>query len=759
MKILQSWILFPLIIVIALLGYLVYDSKAPTHHHVHALTSINKDAFGVPSIKASNTHDAYYTLGYLHATDRLWQMQMFKRTSYGELSELFGEKTQRIDTLMRHFQFKNIAAASFKMQTPRVQAHLNAYAHGVNTRIDEVNKMLYPGLEFMLFPHQIPKWEPYDAIGILKLMSFDLTNKAFQEIQSLMMVKNLNTDQIHDLISHYEGIDPHDIALQFSSDEINKDHGASNVWAIDPTRSSNQISLGAADPHLRLSAPIIWYLVGIDIDHQSIVGATIPGIPAVLIGRNNHLGWGMTNLGADDQDLLYIDKKHPIPAEKVNNVEAIISIKGKKPVTLKFKYTPAGPIISPRSLGIDMFTPDTEFLLQWTALDPHDQSLESMYQVMYSNQIKDAQKKLNLIISPYQNLMIIDQNQLSLSTVGLLPKRKQNHDTQGVFPAAYADRNLWDGLIAFKENPVITNSPNNHFIANTNNQVTNKPYPNNITFIWSDYYRIERIHQLLKNPRLFDIHDMQNMQLDITSVKADHIYKQLISSLSEEYKTTYKEIVQSLIQWHGQMDKTRFEPLFYHLWLRHLEQKLYQPWLHTQWQSVSKISPTLTERILNHQVQSPLWSQHLSDYINLAFIDTVRDLQLKYANILQAQWGDEHQIIQKNIVIDAIPILRNFSQLKSPIDGDGDTLYRTTFMNQKKHPFYSDRSSGLRMLFDMNQPEVKVMISTGQSGDLFSNHYADCFSLWLNGEYISLPLKQAQNNIIETITLSPNPAQ
>jgi penicillin G amidase len=288
----------------------------------------------VPHIFATTDEDAYFALGFAHAQDRLWQMTMLRRTAQGRLSEIFGARTLKIDELVRRLDIYTLALSSVEAQDAGTKAALQAYASGVNAWIGQVNEQaLGRGApEFFLFSAEIDAWAPADSLAIMKLMALQLASHLDSEVMRAQMSLVVSPARLRDILPdapgtalaalpQYSAVAPGVVPgqaptrLAEMSDPLSPFHmgdfaGASNAWAASPGRSAAGGSILANDPHLGFTAPTLWYLARLHLASGDVIGGTIPGMPVVLLGRSDKLGWGLTSSYLDDQDLV-LEKVNP----------------------------------------------------------------------------------------------------------------------------------------------------------------------------------------------------------------------------------------------------------------------------------------------------------------------------------------------------------------------------------------------------------------------------------------------------------------
>ncbi|MBE0553143.1 MAG: penicillin acylase family protein, partial [Rhodobacteraceae bacterium] len=397
----------------------------------------------VPHIFAGTEADAFFALGFVHAQDRLWQMTMFRRTAQGRLSEIFGQRTVKIDELLRRLDLYTLAKSSVEAQDDRTKAALAAYAAGVNAWIGQVNAGARGrgAPEFFFFSNEIAAWSPADSVAIMKLMALQLSAHLEDEVQRAQLSLILSPERLADLLAddpnpavaelpQYGSLMPGTFApparekMAYVDDPLSPFHsapfaGASNAWAAMPGRSAAGGSLLANDPHLGLTAPSIWYLARLQLPTGGVIGGTIPGMPVVLVGRSEKLGWGLTSSYLDDQDVViervnpdnpeeYLTPDGPKPFE---TRRTIITIKDAAPVTITQRWSESGPILPGTHYDLQSVTPAGHVAaLSWTALSGADTSMTAAIRLMTSGSVAEAIEAGRLFVAPSQNLMLADEN-------------------------------------------------------------------------------------------------------------------------------------------------------------------------------------------------------------------------------------------------------------------------------------------------------------------------------------------------------------
>ena len=533
---------------------------------------ITRDRSSIPHIIGSNDNDIFFGLGFVHAQDRLWQMMLMRRTSQGKLSEIFGKKTVKTDILMRELGIYQSAKKSLQIQDSDTLSALVAYSNGINRWIETVNKKaLGRGApEFFLFKKKISPWVPEDSIAVLNLLSFQLSANIQEEIIRALASERLT---IKEYTLLFGDSPPKELKLSMDHSRIkkgvkttlnplknalqkNKDFqlnnkamgGASNVFAIGPTRSVSKSTLLANDPHLSLTAPSIWYLARLGLKSGDAIGATIPGIPSILSGRTDKTAWGITSAYVDDQDI-FLEKLNPLNNNQYETEfgsldfelnETIIKVKDSPDVTVTIKKTRNGPILSGNQFNIRSVVPEGYLAsLSWTALSTKNTSLQAAIRIMKAQDVKGILNAGSEFYAPAQNLVAIDKTTIAMKTIGKIPKRTAEHTTNAKTPSeGWISQNRWNGYFSYASNPENI-SPKSGTIINTNNRLVNSKFPNHITYDYGDTQRVIRLKKLISKRPIHTKESLIEYQQDIVSVTAQNILPIVASSLwAKKAKTT-----------------------------------------------------------------------------------------------------------------------------------------------------------------------------------------------------------------------------
>ncbi|MBU2942000.1 penicillin acylase family protein [Shimia thalassica] len=766
-----------------------YDKTLSTVGVV-APVEIVRDNANVPHIFGENDQDAFFALGYAHAQDRLWQMMMLRRTAQGRLSEIFGNRTLSIDSLIRRFDFTTLARHSVAAQDARTQAALKAYANGVNTRIDEINQnSLGRGApELFLFPSAISPWQPADSLAIQKLMALQLSGHLEEEVlrarTSLLLPDEKRlADILPDApgsgvaaLPEYAELVPGN--ARFAATTPLPDHplspfkhralaGASNAWAAAPNRSASGGTLLANDPHLGLTAPGIWYLARMELANGGVIGATIPGIPAILTGRSDSLGWGLTSAYVDDQDL-FIEELNPANPEEYRTPDgfkrfvtrkSIVNIADEAPVTLTLRWTDNGPVLPGAHYSLNTITPEGHVAaLGWTALSPRDTSLTAAIALMYAQTVPDAIDAAEDYISPAQNLTLADSNTIALKVVGAVPRRNAAHQSKGRMPSlGWLPENRWQGRMPYMSNPSFV-SPKGGIVGNTNNKTVERPFPAHVSFHWGDSQRIQRWTRLMQGRQVHTRDSFIEAQLDTVSFSARALLPLAGADLWFTGETAADGTPERLRQraltlladWNGEMNEHMPEPLIYAAWLRALQDRLIQDELGPLSEEYTHVEPLFIERVYRDVDGASVWCDVIQSapketctmMAQLALDDALIWISERYGDQLESlRWGDAHQATHDHTVLGDAPVLRYFVNIRQSTSGGDNTLQRGKTSGTGPDPFQNVHAAGYRGVYDFSDPDSSVfIISTGQSGHFLSRYYDDMAQLWRRGEYVPMSL-------------------
>lgn len=750
---------------------------------------IVRDSHAVPHIFAENDeNDVYFGLGFAHAQDRLWQMLMLRRTAQGRLSELFGEETLQIDKLLRTLDIYRVAHEGVQFQTPETLAVLQSYSDGVNARLAAIqNQPLGRGApELFFFTPKIAQWTPTDSIALLKLMALQLSDKAATEVLQARLAFELEPERLADLFPEDQGApimalpeyahllpDPRTAPAppeyRHALYPLREPGlaGASNAWAVNASRSATGGTLLANDPHLALTAPSIWMLARLQFPEGGVIGGTIPGIPAILSGRNEVFGWGLTTSYLDDQDF-FIERLNPNnPNEYLTSTgfrpferrDVIIEIKNAPGITLEVARTQHGPVIEGTHWKVGSVTPEGHVAaLAWTALEPDDQSIAAAIRTMRARNIDEAREALSLSVAPSQNVTMADGNSIAIQTIGRAPRRSVDNRTRGRIPASgWLAENDWDGFLPFEDNPYIRD-PESGVVVNTNNRLVDRPFPNHWSYEWGDDQRILRAERLLNGRQFHTLDSFIEFQTDTVSPTARVLLTLIGQDLwysdqkapEGSVEQQRKQALEMLAVWNGDMSEHDPEPLIYAMWTRVLQKRLIQDELAGLSVEMNRLRPLFIERVFRDHNGASIWCdvknstpvETCVEMARLSLDEALLTLSEKYGNRIESwRWGTAHQAVHRHEVLGKIPLLKQFVNIIQDTPGGDNTLLRGRTSGTEDALFENVHAAGYRAVYDFADPDASVyVISTGQSGHFLSRHYDDFAQIWRRSEYVPMTL-------------------
>ena len=778
-----------------ILVYYLASRSLPDYDKTLDVTGISqpvrivRDTANVPHIFGENDKDVFFGLGYVHAQDRLWQMLVLRRTVQGRLSELFGERTVYIDTLLRHLDLYGAATRSVSAQTPEALAALEAYSAGVNARIEEINRdALGRGApEMFLFPASLPPWTPADSLAVIKVMALQLSSHLENEVLRARTSLMLAEDRVRDILPDIPGqgiMALPDYAsivgdvpayaeaapmpnLAISPFKKRAFAGASNAFAADGTRTAAGGTLLGNDPHLGFAAPSTWYLTRLNLESGDVIGGTIPGLPLVLLGRTSQTGWGLTSAYLDDQDV-FIEHLNPENPDEYLTPDgykpfatrsSIINVKDAPSITLEIRSTDNGPVLPPEHYALGTITPQGHVTsLAWTAFDSHDTSFSAALKLMQAQNVEDMIAAAERFIAPAQNLMMADKETIAFKTIGTMPRRDARHQSQGRMPSpGWREINRWNGYSPYSANPIIV-SPQSGILGNTNNKTVERPFPLHVSFEWGDSQRIQRWQRLMESRPIHTRESFIEAQLDSVSVTARTLLPLIGADLwftgeaaqSGTPENLRQKALEMLAEWNGEMNEHLPEPLVFSAWLRALQDRLIRDDLGPLSKEFSHVEPLFIERVFRDVDGASVWCDVIqsapvetcADISRMALDDALVWIADRYGSNLESlRWGDVHEATHDHPILGEVPILRYFVNIRQSTSGGDNTLLRGRTKGEGNNPYQNVHGAGYRGVYDFADPDSSVFITaTGQSGHPLSRHYDDLGELWRRGEYVPMSL-------------------
>jgi len=754
---------------------------------------INFDEVDIPHIKAKSQADAYFALGYLHASERSWQLEMNRRIASGRLSEILGDDTVKIDRFIRTLGIKRAAERQFDRYPVSAKRLLQAYADGVNAGNAQLGWAL--PVEYFLTGSKPGHWSPTDSVAWMLMMAYDLGGNWHKELQRLELSQYLSTKQVWEVMPPDEFSDPvsnMDFAKLYKEMKVfhprpgpteskpqnlpatelsqwdqmgGKDGVGSNNWALSGKLSTTGKPLLANDPHLGLSTPAIWYLAHLEAPGLNVIGSTLPGIPGVVLGRTDKFAWSFTNTGPDVQDLYIeeIDPKNPSMYRGLDGPlpfkvrQEIIDIKGSPSLTFLVKETRHGPVISDsyarakRAIDTERFA----LVLRWTALDIENQSVVGLLDMNRAADLDQFKQALRKNYAPMQNVVMADaEGNIAFQTAGVAPKRILHHGLYGVAPAPGWERQYdWNGYVPFEQLPA-SNNPEQGWIATANQRIIATNDPNPLTGDWEMPTRYDRIVDLIKSKNIHSLSDMKTMHGDTLSLAATPLLE-LFKSSSSSHPLGAKAMEISK-EFDGNMKVDSAAALIFNAWADQLTRNLFNRlgYLFTENYGARHYRAPLINQVKNPN--SPWCDDPKTEHVetcqessNKALYNALEYLSKEYGDDPKVwAWGKAHIAISEHRPFSKVPLLGDLFNLKTPFPGDSFSINvgRLELM-KSKNPFETVQAPSLRTIYDLSDLEKSLFIyQTGQSGWVQSKLYRNMNTLWANNEYLPMQMKPEKTN-------------
>jgi penicillin amidase len=779
---------------IVLLGYVYLRQSLPRLEGEIALAGIAapveilRDRYGVPHIFAASERDAQFALGFVHAQDRLWQLEMNRRVGAGRLAQALGPGGLETDRFMRTLGVRRAAQASHARLDQDARTMLDAYAAGVNAFV-ATEPVLPP--EFLLLRIRPEPWLPVDSIAWLKMMAWDVGGNWRSELLRMRLARTLDTARIHEFLPPYpgdpipairelkdvyEGLErePPRIAAEEAGKETGFDSDSpagSNSWAISGERSTSGKPLLANDPHLGLNAPSIWYLAHLNAPGLDVIGATLPGVPGVLLGRNDRIAWGFTNTGPDVQDL-YLEKLDtagnyltPLGARPFEVVTEPIEVKGAATESLQVRISRHGPIVSDSVQSALALTPRGHAMaLAWTALAEDDRTMQAAIRIGRSRSWQEFEAGLRHLHAPQQTVTYADvEGNIGFVAAGRVPVRKPENDLKGLAPAPGWDaRYDWTGYLPFEALPRSLN-PAGGAIVSANQKMTPPGFPHHITYEWQAPYRARRAEELLLATPRQSLQSLARMQMDVVSQAARELLPHFLSTKPKD--DAAREALKLLAAWDGSMAAARAEPLILTAWWRELAFMLYADELGSDFRhNWSPRAPFVLGVLTRH----PAWCDDVrtsrvescAELLSESLERALRDLRRRFGDDVRAwRWGDAHPAQHRHRPFSRNAWLARFFDIGVPSPGDAYSLNvgRSDF-NDETAPYANRYAAGYRAIYDLADPQGSLFIqSGGQSGNPLSPHYRAFAQPWARGEYIPMRTdrRTLEANGVQRLVLVP----
>jgi penicillin G amidase len=778
------WLLLGVVLVVAgAIAYAYYvghsalpqlDGRLPVSG-LTSMVTVTRDGHGVPTIEAAGLEDLFFAQGYVTAQDRLWQMDVMRRFGGGELSEILGEDLLKVDREQKVLGLRAAATKALQTASRRDRSFFEAYARGVNAYIS--SRVHNLPIEFRILGYAPTQWKPEDSLVIANEMVKDLNYHYFYDaLAREKILAKLGPDLTADLYVNRswhdrpptvmrEDLNPPENAGD-SDDEDNEDSpdnsvtqkvpawlenaateglpvNGSNDWVVSGTHTVTGKPLLSNDMHLGHQMPNLWYEAHLHAGNLDVAGVTLPGMPYVIVGHNQRIAWGFTNVGPTVTDV-YIENfngqgAYQTPggwAQPEHRTE-VIHVKGKPDVNVDVRITRHGPIVT------EIVSGETRPLaLRWTLYDSlHIPFLE----VDEAQNWQDFRRAFSQLDAPGQNVVFADvDGNIGYQTTGKVPIRAAG---DGSLPVSGADNaHEWTSYIPFEKLPSIYNPPSG-IIGTANGRITPDNYPNSVSMEWEAPWRTERIYRVLQSGRQFSMADMLALQNDVHSEAQQFAAERFVYAVDHATKPSAraKQAADLMRSWDGRMLASSAAPTIAENSILELRRLLLEPKLGSapadskqadtvlNWKTYSwEMRSVWLENILLHRPKRWL-PEAFPNYDELltAAVDAAVNGPTVPKDLASWRWGAFNALEIQHPILGKIPVIRRWSgpgvQEQS---GSGYTVKAVT-----RHHGPSERFTA--NLADLDQSTLNTV--TGQGGNFLSPYYMDQWKAWYEGTTFTLP--------------------
>jgi penicillin amidase len=734
---------------------------------------IARDPVGVPAIVADDDEDAAFGLGFVHAQDRLFQMELMRRTGAGRLAEVFGEPVLPIDREMRVLGLYRAAAAEIPLLSPEVDRAFAAYANGVNAFLATRKGVLPP--EFLLLRFAPEPWREADSLVWGKLIALQLEGNFRGELVRAGLARTVSPADLALLYPEYPKDGPTTLAalrplyrrlalarLDTALPQAAGPVYESNNWVVDGRHSKSGKPLLANDPHLPLAAPGVWYLARLETPHRAIAGATAPGVPLVVIGHNDRIAWGFTTTTSDVEDL-FIEKVDPGDPSRYLTPQGTapfqvrretIRVRGAAPTEIAVRATRHGPVLSDL-LPPGVADPGTALALAATFLVPGDKSAQALWRIDRADDWPGFKAALEDFVGPPQNIVYADSGgTIGFIAPGSVPIRKSG---DGWMPMpGWTGEYDWQGFIPFAALPAATDPPSGRFVS-ANNKIVPEGYPYFLSRDWDLPNRALRIAALLDQTPIQTPQSSAAIEADTYSRMAARLVP-LMTRIAPADRLA-RAAVGELRRWDFHMVRGAVAPLLFTAWLREFSRAVLYGRFGEAIARYWDLKPEVMEMVLTRR---PDWcaaahaptADHCAQVLARSLDAALADLRRAHGDDIAAwRWGQAHRAVFANPVLSRVPLLARWVERRIATSGGYDTLDRgPSDIRDRRDPFAQSFGAGLRIVTDLADPRgSRMIVAPGQSGNPLSPHFADLVERWRDFDWL-YPERSAA---VSTLILTP----
>jgi penicillin G amidase len=732
--------------------------------------TIETDPHGVPTIHAASETDALFGLGYAHARDRLWQMEYQRRIGAGRLAEILGPQLVETDTFLRTIGFRRAAESAWRSLSEPARRKVEAYVRGVNAYL--ASSSARP-VEFRILRCAPAPFDPVDSLVWAKLMAWDLGGNARDEIARVRLAAAVGAERAAELLPP---VPPDFTILQdgewtmpatraassrlpspvsrlpasflarldaaFARAGARDDDGGlgSNSWVIAGSRTTTGKPILANDPHLGLRTPSVWYLARLVSPGWSVTGATLPGLPGVVIGRNDRIAWAMTSLEPDVQDL-FVEDVDPADAgryrcrgewRRFDVRRETIKVRGGKDVELVVRSSVHGPIVTDVMEGAPAVGPAVAF--RWTALDEVDRTAESIDGIDHARNWEEFLAAVRLFLAPAQNFLYADvDGHIGHTSSGAIPIRPR---ADGLRPTSGAGEDDWSGYVPFDELPRTFDPPRGYLVA-ANDRVASLRYPYSISRDWPEPYRARRVTERILAGGKLGVADVESIQLDRVSLQATDLLPLLLDTQPADAAS--RDALARLTAWNREFAPGSAAAAIYAAWYAGLARMPRDELGETPLRTVRSrflMNALRSDSAWCDDVKTPA-RETCAGFRTQTLREALSLLRERLGPDPAAwHWDRLHRARFPHGVFDAVKGLRSIFSLEIGQGGDASTVNVGAY--RLDGSFRMTDGPSYRQIVDLAGGGDMFVHTTGQSGNVFDPRYRDLLPLWREGKYFSL---------------------
>ncbi len=737
---------------------------------LHQPVQVLRDTWGVAHVYAKNQHDLFFAQGVVAAQDRLFQMEVWKRSGQGRLSEILGSAALKRDINARALQYRGDMQKEYASYSPDTKEILTAFTDGINAYIATLKAPGGSGmpLEFQLAGFVPEFWRPQDCLN--RMAAFSMTGNAASELNSARALTELGAAKAAKLfdfdppvsLDPASGVDLSGLAPELLEDLVGSDQRiefpgrpreGSNNWTISGALTASGKPLLANDPHRVLALPSLRYMIHLVAPGWNVIGAGEPGLPGVALGHNEQIAWGFTIFGLDQQDL-YIEELNPAnPMEyrtesgwtpmAIRREEFLV--KGAPAKTVDLKFTRHGPLLWEDGMRA--------LALRWVGSEPGTAGYLASLAVDRAHNWMQFEAAVARWKVPSENIVYADRaGNIGEHSVGLAPLRSWT----GLLPMPGIGNHEWAGFLPTSQLPHTFN-PAAGFVATANHKMIPEHYPYQVGFEWEPPYRFERIRSFIASAHheqhKLTVADMEALQNDVVSLPARELQTLLRSTALRE-----NPALAEFLRWDGLLSRESREAALYEVWLKEICRSLGKRFSEKHGERYENLLPDTVAALLKNP-QKDLFGEDpvmARDALLVAALEAARKElgQRLGPDASHWSWGNLHPIVFRH-ALDEQPGARELFDLGPlPRPGDEYTVNATAF----DESWAQIDGASYREILDTSDWDQSVAVNTpGQSGQPGSPHYADLMPLWDTGRYFPLNYSRpaVEKNTVSRLLLKP----